>query len=163
MKNANAYIYGNLALKVEEPQSSRFEVVEGGLTGSVRMDVSRKVPRVAPAPHYEVASAPKAAPVQSTRLGVMGMFAVVVLAAAFFFAFIGAIRVQASAYAFDANSIASETVEVEPGDSLWSLAEEHEVDGLSTQQVSDYIAEVNDLESSMLRPGQEILVPASAQ
>ena len=52
------------------------------------------------------------------------------------------------------------TVSVDPGDTLWDIAEEHGVDGLTTQQSVDLIRTWNDLEQSALQPGMELLVPA---
>lgn len=52
------------------------------------------------------------------------------------------------------------TVSVAPGDTLWDIAEEHGVDGLTTQQSVDLIRTWNDLEQSALQPGMELLVPA---
>ena len=52
------------------------------------------------------------------------------------------------------------TISVAPGDSLWSIASEHGVDSLTTRQTTDLIRSWNDLDSSLLQPGMELLVPA---
>ena len=51
------------------------------------------------------------------------------------------------------------TVSVAPGDTLWNIAEEHGVEGLTTQQSVDLIRTWNDLEQSTLQPGMELIVP----
>ena len=53
------------------------------------------------------------------------------------------------------------TISVVPGDTLWSLALEHEIDELTTQQTVDAIRSWNDLGSSNLQPGMELEVPAA--
>lgn len=50
-------------------------------------------------------------------------------------------------------------VKVVSGDTLWSIAALHPVDGLSTQQVVDLIIDHNSLESSSLAAGEILLVP----
>ena len=53
------------------------------------------------------------------------------------------------------------TISVMPGDTLWSLALEHEIDELTTQQTVDAIRSWNDLDSSNLQPGMKLEVPAT--
>lgn len=61
----------------------------------------------------------------------------------------------------DPNVEATRQVVVESGDSLWALALEHPMQGLSTAQTADLIAEVNHLPSSTLRPGDMLTVPVA--
>lgn len=49
---------------------------------------------------------------------------------------------------------------VQAGDSLWTLAEAHPVDGLSTAQVAELIAGANGRDGALIAPGECILVPA---
>ena len=65
-----------------------------------------------------------------------------------------------AAYAESASNVTYETVRVQSGDSLWSLAQEHSVDGLSTQETSDIIRSVNHLEHGSLDAGDVLKVPA---
>lgn len=58
-----------------------------------------------------------------------------------------------------AAAIPSVQVNVEPGDSLWSLAREYPIAGLSTNEVVSRIRELNDLDSSLLRSGEQLMVP----
>ncbi|WP_289543614.1 LysM peptidoglycan-binding domain-containing protein [Enorma phocaeensis] len=53
------------------------------------------------------------------------------------------------------------SIRVQPGDSLWSLAQEYPVDGLSSSDTSDLIAAWNSLDDAFLQPGMELLVPAA--
>ncbi len=59
------------------------------------------------------------------------------------------------------STIPSQEVVVEAGDSVWGLAAQHQVDGYSTSELAKWISEKNSLESSVLQPGQVIMVPAS--
>lgn len=56
--------------------------------------------------------------------------------------------------------IPSQTVTVSEGQSVWSLAGSHPVEGRSTCEVVTWIEEANHLDSAMLVPGQELVVPA---
>ena len=53
------------------------------------------------------------------------------------------------------------TVTVCSGDSLWGLAEEASVPGVPTGDVVSWIMDRNGLDSSLLTPGQRLVVPAS--
>lgn len=56
---------------------------------------------------------------------------------------------------------ATEIVRVHSGDTIWSIAEDHPIDNVTTNDVVDYIIEVNDLEGGLIRPGQTICIPVS--
>ena len=64
-----------------------------------------------------------------------------------------------AAYAESVSNITYETIRVQPGDSLWSLAEEYPIEGLSTQETSDMIRSVNHLEHGSLAAGAHLKVP----
>lgn len=51
------------------------------------------------------------------------------------------------------------TVRVVSGDTLWNIAEEHPVRGVSTQEVANWIEQENGLKSPSLVPGQSLIVP----
>ena len=59
------------------------------------------------------------------------------------------------------SSIPTQDVVVEPGDSVWDLASQYQVDGYSTAELVQWITEKNSLTTSTLQPGQSLLVPAS--
>lgn len=54
------------------------------------------------------------------------------------------------------------TVRVRAGETLWTLAHRHAVDGQSTEQTAQLIADLNGLQGGELRQGQEIKVPRAA-
>jgi len=54
-------------------------------------------------------------------------------------------------------------VHVKAGDTLWSIASSHPVEGLDTAQTTDVIAELNGLGSPVLVAGSTIRVPLSDQ
>jgi hypothetical protein len=56
--------------------------------------------------------------------------------------------------------VATETVRISSGDTLWSIASEHPVTGLDTAGTVDLIGEINDLDGSELVAGDTVLVPA---
>lgn len=146
--NAADMVQGNLALKLEAPAAPAFTVVKGGRSG---------FQPVAPKPnrtqHAAVTSSPAALKAST----------VVAIAVAFTLFFVLATTVFTARHAAYADSVANvtyETVRVHAGDSLWSLAEEHPVDGLSTQETSDMIRSVNHLEHGSLDAGAHLKVPA---
>lgn len=53
----------------------------------------------------------------------------------------------------------TEYVTVQPGDSLWGIAQRSRVSGVSTDEVVSWISSKNGLSANDLKPGQEILVP----
>ena len=65
--------------------------------------------------------------------------------------------------AFDSALASSsrQTITVKAGDSIWSIAEAYDIEGLSTRQTSDVIRTWNDLETSTLQPGDTLIVPLS--
>ena len=65
-----------------------------------------------------------------------------------------------AAYAESVSNVTYKTVRVQSGDSLWSLAQEHPIEGLSTQETSDMIRNVNHLEHGSLDAGAHLKVPA---
>ena len=69
------------------------------------------------------------------------------------------ISVAASAPTYDLiETMNLQSVRVKQGETLWELAEAYHVDGISTQDMVSAIRDWNDLDSSMLQPGQTILV-----
>ena len=65
-----------------------------------------------------------------------------------------------AAYAESVSNVTYDTIRVQSGDSLWSLAEEYPIEGLSTQETSDMIRNVNHLEHGSLAAGAHLKVPA---
>lgn len=146
--NAADMVQGNLALKLEAPAAPAFTVVKGGRSGFKPV-----APKSNRAQHSAVASAPVALKAST----------VVAIAVAFTLFFVLAMTVFTARHAAYADSVANvtyETVRVQTGDSLWSLAEDHPVEGLSTQETSDMIRSVNHLEHGSLNAGAHLKVPA---
>ncbi len=57
-------------------------------------------------------------------------------------------------------SLATTTVRVQPGDSLWSIAARHPAPGLGTAETADLLQRLNALESSTIAAGSALRVPA---
>ncbi len=146
--NATNMVQGNLALKLEAPASTAFTVVKGG-----RSQVQAVAAKPVRAQRAVVASAPAALKAST----------IVAIAVAFTLFFVLSASVFSARHAAYADSVANvtyETVRVQSGDSLWSLAQEHPIDGLSTQETSDMIRSVNHLERASLDAGAVLKVPA---
>ncbi len=80
----------------------------------------------------------------------------IVLAAVFASRELGARK----AIAAHLEAVPTATVRVLEGESLWDIAEEHGVDGVSTKDVVSWIKDRNGLCVSNISAGQSLLVPA---
>lgn len=148
MMNATNMVQGNLALKLETPAEPTFTVVQGGRSGIQPLTVK-------PARNQQAVVAPARA-----ALKVSTIVAVAVAFTLFFVLATSVFNARHAAYAESVSNITYETIRVQPGDSLWSLAEEYPIEGLSTQETSDMIRNVNHLEHGSLAAGAHLKVPA---
>lgn len=146
--NATDMVQGNLALKYETPVSPSFTVVKGGRCGFQAM-----VAGPVRSKHAVAVSAPVA-------LKASTIVAVAVAFTLFFVLSASVFSARHAAYADSVANVTYETVRVQSGDSLWSLAQEHPIDGLSTQETSDVIRSVNHLDRGSLVAGAVLKVPA---
>jgi|GEM_PF-483951 len=89
-----------------------------------------------------------------------------VAAAVVIFLFALAMTLSDNAIADRRTSVVAQTafeqVTVNPGDSVWSLAQTHGIKGCDTAEVVRVIEEKNGLATADLRPGQQLAVPAQA-
>jgi LysM repeat protein len=65
-----------------------------------------------------------------------------------------------SAHSPGSAATASLTVQARPGDTLWSIARNHPIAGLTTAQIAEQIARDNHLTGSTLQVGSVLVVPA---
>ena len=146
--NTSDMVQGNLALKLETPAAPAFTVVKGGRSGFQTLPGK-------PARSQRVAAA--SAPV---ALKASTIIALAVSLTLFFVLATSIFSARHAAYAESVSNVTYETVRVQSGDSLWSLAQEHPIEGLSTQETSDMIRSVNHLEHGSLDAGAHLKVPA---
>ena len=146
--NTTDMVQGNLALKLETPAAPAFTVVKGGRSGFQTLPG-----KPARSQRVAAASAPVALKASTIIALAVSLTLFFVLAASIFSA-------RHAAYAESVSNVTYETVRVQSGDSLWSLAQEHPIEGLSTQETSDMIRSVNHLEHGSLDAGAHLKVPA---
>lgn len=146
--NATDMVQGNLALKLETPAAPAFTVVKGGRSGFQTLPVK---------PVRNQCVATTSAPV---ALKASTIVALAVALTLFFVLATSIFSARHAAYAESVSNVTYETVRVQSGDSLWSLAQEHPIEGLSTQETSDMIRNVNHLEHGSLAAGAHLKVPA---
>lgn len=146
--NATDMVQGNLALKLETPAAPAFTVVKGGRSGFQAQSAKPVRSQCVAA-----ASAPVALKASTVVAVAVALTLFIVLATSVFSA-------RHAAYAESVSNVTYETVRVQSGDSLWSLAQEHPIEGLSTQETSDMIRSVNHLEHGSLDAGAHLKVPA---
>ena len=146
--NATDMVQGNLALKLEAPAVPAFTVVKGGRSGFQTL------------PGKPVRSQCVATTSAPVALRVSTIVALAVALTLFFVLATSIFSARHAAYAESASNVTYETIRVQPGDSLWSLAEEYPIEGLSTQETSDMIRNVNHLEHGSLAASAHLKVPA---
>ena len=146
--NATNMVQGNLALKLETSAEYTFTVVQGGCSGFQPLTVK-------PARIQQAVAAPG-----RVALKVPTIVAVAVALTLFFVLATSVFSARHAAYAESVSNVTYETIRVQSGDSLWSLAEEYPIEGLSTQETSDMIRNVNHLEHGSLAAGAHLKVPA---
>lgn len=73
------------------------------------------------------------------------------------------IQVQHSQVQSMKSTVVSEQIYVQPGESLWSIAEKHAIIGVSTSDTLAYIKEINHLEGNTIKAGQTLKVPTSSE
>lgn len=146
--NATNMVQGNLALKLEAPAAPPFTVVKGGQSGFQTLPGK-------PSRNQCVATASA-----SVALKASTIVALAIALTLFFVLATSIFSARHAAYAESVSNVTYETVRVQSGDSLWSLAQEHPIEGLSTQETSDMIRNVNHLEHGSLDAGTHLKVPA---
>lgn len=146
--NATNMVQGNLALKLETSAEYTFTVVQGGRSGFQPLTVK-------PDRNQQAVAAPG-----RVALKVPTIVAVAVALTLFFVLATSVFSARHAAYAESVSNVTYETIRVQSGDSLWSLAEEYPIEGLSTQETSDMIRNVNHLEHGSLAAGAHLKVPA---
>lgn len=146
--NATDMVQGNLALKLETPAAPAFTVVKGGRSGFQTL------------PGKPARSQCVATTSASVALKVSTIVALAVALTLFFVLATSIFSARHAAYAESVSNVTYEAVRVQSGDSLWSLAQEHPIEGLSTQETSDMIRNVNHLEKGSLDVGAHLKVPA---
>lgn len=157
MNSARILVSGNLALAshaVEAPARPRLTVIEG--TCAVRA--------VAPerqlwAPDRFAARTAKRSSAASLVRFVIAGIVLTALAGALAFSFVSA-RMESERMA--AASARRTEVSVAQGDSLWSLASEHPVEGLDTAKTVALIRDWNGLANGALSVGAVLTVPAAS-
>lgn len=144
---------GNLALDIYKVGKPSFSVVPGGLVNEPSLQVihPRLVVRDSRAAKAPVQVRVRARLVAAATCIVLGCILLAIGSSLIAFAH----RAQAI------ENVSYERIQVRLGDSIWSISEEHPVDGLSTQDVEDLIQEQNGLQRLSVQPGVTLLVPSS--
>lgn len=145
----NSTVYGNLALSPQQ-HSTKFTVIAGG---KQRFVVAPNRQLFAP----DVYARPVASR-QNHSLNTLVLGVAIVLACIFGLSF-GIAGMKTSARNSAIAQAAQMEIRVQPGDSLWSLAEEHSIDGLSISETLEVIKDWNGRSSASLYPGESLLVP----
>lgn len=144
-----SYVYGSVA--ISQPSRPRLVLIEGTSEADRRRAAEDERARK----EFEAG-----------RLSTLQLVSVIAAALAFFIllGFVAAnLDAKREGWVSEATqAVSTESVTVVSGDSLWGIAEEHGIEGLSTDQVVDFIESRNSLDSATIHVGQTIEVPASS-
>lgn len=154
--------YGNLALAPHACEYGQLNVIDGmgrRSHGSLRIAVSRPTQEQLLAPDSFPRTTAKATTLPRAFI-CTALLAVLVCCCTFIIHTVQSYRIDSHQKAL--SSITYESVHVQPGESLWSLAEDHSVDGMATAEVADAIKLENNLSSGMLKAGMELMVPRAS-
>ena len=135
MSTVRYAVAGTSALKPRHACGARLRVVDGGRSARP----SRR---------------------RASRAATFGYLLVIVaIVSSFAFAAFAVSSARESSALAAAESISWEQARVSKGDSLWSIAEDRPVNGLTTSELSHVIKDKNGLQTSMLSAGDRLLVP----
>lgn len=158
MNSARILVSGNLALAshavetVAVPVRPRLAVIKGA--GTVHaVDSERQLW----APDVFAAHTAKRSTAISSVYSIMAGVVLAVLVGVLAFAFVSA-RIESERAVIAATQRTEVSIAV--GDSLWSLASEHPIEGLDTAKTVELIREWNGLTTGTLTIGAALMVPA---
>lgn len=163
MSNENIRVYGNVVLAsraagtVQQHRVPETRPMLSVVDGSRRASVVAQERQLLAADAFASRSAKVASPGSMVRAVVVGAVAVILLCA------LTTVHgtVLASTEAAAISAVDRSEVTVAAGDSLWSIAEAHPIEGLDASRTVELIREWNELESPMLRVGMELSVPVA--
>ncbi len=89
-----------------------------------------------------------------SRLSLLEIVALVVIAGLLI---VGALKAQPTGAPAD---LATQTLQVQTGQTLWAIAQAHPIDGLTTAQTAELISRSNNLSGGVLNAGQTLQVPS---
>ena len=141
---------------------ARFRLIEGGQTrGTAPADIrDAEIPRMGVrVQRTAVREARRPHPEHSGLVCFLAAIAIVV--AICVISVIGSSVIE-SRVSRSIESVPSCEYHVSSGDSLWSIAERHPIEGHSASEVVTWIMERNELESGLIFPGQSLMVPAQS-
>ena len=146
--------YQNDGTAALDPQEGcRFVLIEGGRSQSQQA--------VSDSQEQAVITFPQVLPLSLLQQCVIVAIALIIAAAAITLSSVlSEANFKAVHGAFDAAP--TEQIVVSKGESLWSIAEDHSVEGISTDQLVQFIMESNNLSSATLNVGQTLMVPMSS-
>ena len=131
----------------------RFRVIEGGLANVDHQAIDEVCNRQTEASSHVYSL--------RTRVSLVAMTVAACLALASIWVLSDIIVARGMRSSFDQASY--ETITVHTGDSLWTIADEHPVEGRTTAEVARYIRERNQLTDTCLYPGMELSVPQASR
>ena len=159
--------YAQLKFEVENTSSAaviekpRFKVLEGGLSKKAPM-LPAFLPEIRIANIPSKASNTHVAPAPKKRSDLPVALFAAAIALTVCLVSIATTHVAQAKLARDVENLPATEYIVSTGDSLWSIAATYPIEGHSTSDVVSWILERNNLDTSLIIPGQSLFVPADA-
>lgn len=157
MFDQDSYFVDGSVVRVKRGNRASFSVVQPVSSESDFHVMSRRY-QIASAETCPCSSAKNKSDLSSVRACWLSLFIFGVLFA--ILAFSSSVVSAPRSLSFDVKNAAP--VLVRPGDSIWSIAEEHPVDGYDTRAVAQAIVYVNGLKSKTIHDGMRLMVPKSS-
>lgn len=95
----------------------------------------------------------------SVRATMISIAAVTAALLVFIAVIYSAVSMQHAVAMDSASAVSVERIQVQPGESLWQIAQAHPIKGVSTQETIDYIMSINNLPHENLQAGVMLDVP----
>ncbi len=146
----NTAVYGNLALKPND-QKPAFTLVSGG-----KKPVIVAARRQLAAPAVYARTKPRPPRRLSTIFSVACVAAILCAALA---AACGDAFIRTSSQSAAISQAVQTEIRVQPGDTLWNIAEEHSIENVGIEETMALIRDWNDMPNSMLQAGTKLIVP----
>ena len=141
--NTQIYVSGNLALSMNPQDSKELTVINGGRAriNSATIDGAHTTRAISSRSLFVL------------RVAVLAIVCIFVFVATFNISS----AISAPTYEMIEN-VKLQSIHAKQGQSLWEIAETYDVEGVSTPDMVSAIRDWNGLDSSLLQPGQTLLV-----
>ena len=157
---SSAYAYRQQTYSSEaQSQQPRFTLIEGGAQKTDACILTFEAPSTHAAPHVPTAQEIKTSRPHPKHFGAVTFAVAVIIAVAICVVSVIASELASNKLADNLVSVPATEYTVKSGDSLWSIAESHPIEGYTASDVVTWIIERNNLNGGLIVSGQTLSVP----